>query len=94
MQALSKSDNTIIIKSDAINRLNKSLNHLLMAEFLALDTTKISRMITEFFDRPIFVTGEQTDNKKIKENISKSILNDEKMEFPTDTDHISLPNAA
>ena len=35
-------------------------------------------MITEFFDRPIFVTGEQTDNKKIEEDIVKSIPNEEK----------------
>ena len=31
MQALSKSDDAIVIKFDAINRLNKSLNDLLMA---------------------------------------------------------------
>ena len=94
MQALSKSDDTIIIKFYAINRLNKSLNDLLMAESLAFNTKKISRMTTEFFDQPIFVAGEQTDNKKIEENIVKNILNDKKMEFPTDTYHISLPNIA
>ena len=55
---------------------------------------KISRMTTELFDRPIFVTGEQTNNKKVKENIVRSILNDEKMEFPTDIDYISLPHTA
>ena len=65
-----------------------------MAESLALDTAKISRMTTEFFDRPIFVTGEQTDNQKIEQNIARSILNDEKMEFPIVNDHISLPNTA
>ena len=51
-------------------------------------------MTTEFFDQAIFVTGEQTVNKKIEENIVRSILNDEEMEFPTDTDHISSPNTA
>ena len=51
-------------------------------------------MTIEFSDRLIFVAGEQTDNKKIEENIIRRILNDEKMEFPTDTDHISLPNTA
>ena len=45
-------------------------------------------MTTEFFDRPIFVSGEQTDNKRIEENIVENILNDEKIEFPIDTDHI------
>ena len=41
IQALSQSDNTIIIKFDPINTLNKSLNDLLMAESLAFDTAKI-----------------------------------------------------
>ena len=45
-------------------------------------------MTTEFFDRPISVSGEQTDNKRIEENIVENILNDEKIEFPVDTDHI------
>ena len=88
MQALSKFDDTILIKFDAINRLNKSLNDLLTAESFAFDTVRISRMTTEFFDRPIFVTGEQIDDKKIEENIVRSILNDEEIEFPTDTDHM------
>ena len=93
MQALSKSDDTIVIKFDAINRLNKSLNDLLMAESLAFSIERISSMTTEFFDWPISVAGEQTD-KKIEENIVRSILNDERMKFPTDTDHISLRNTA
>ena len=94
IQAFNKSDGTLVIKFDTIERLNKSLNEFLMAESLAFDTAKMSRVTTEFFDRPIFVTGEQTDNKTIEENIVRSILNDEKMEFRTDTAHISLPNTA
>ena len=70
------------------------MNDLLTAQSLALNTARISRMTTEFFYWPIFVTHEQADNKIIKENIAKSILNDEKIEFPTDTDHICLPNIA
>ena len=46
MQAFSKSDDTLVIKFDAINKLNKSLNNLLMAESLAFSTEKISRMTT------------------------------------------------
>ena len=61
---------------------------MLTVESLAFKTAKISRMTTEFFDRPIFVSGEQTDNKRIEENIVENILNDEKIEFPVDTDHI------
>ena len=86
------SEDTIVIKFDAINRLSKSLNDLLTAESLAFDTARILRMMTEFFDQPIFVidqpsfvTGEETDKEKIEENIERSILNDGEMEFPTDT---------
>ena len=39
-QAFSKSDDTIVIEFDAINRLNKSLDDLLMAESLAFNTRK------------------------------------------------------
>ena len=45
-------------------QLNKSLNDLLSTESLALETAKISRMTTEFFDTPIFVSIEQTNNYK------------------------------
>ena len=44
MQALSKSDDAILIKFNTLNKLNKSLNNLLMAEALALDTERVSRM--------------------------------------------------
>ena len=92
MQALSKSGDIIVIKFDAINVLNKSLNDLLTVETLPFDTARIKKM-TVFFDQPIFVS-EQTDNKRIENSIVRNILNDEKMEFPTDTDHISMPNTA
>ena len=32
--------------------------------------------------------------KKIEENIVNDIVNDKKIGFPTETDHISLPNTA
>ena len=89
MQALSKSGDTTVIKLDTINRLNKSLNNLLTAE-----SRRISGMTTELLGRPTFVTGEQTDNKRIENSIVRNILNDEKMEFATDIDHINLPNMA
>ena len=46
MQALSKSDDAILIKFDTLNKLNKSLNNLLMTEALAFDTERVSRMTT------------------------------------------------
>lgn len=96
IQALCKCGDTTAVKFDAINRLNKSLINLLTAESLAFDTARILRMMTEFFDQPIFVidqpsfvTGEETDKEKIEENIERSILNDGEMEFPTDTDQMT-----
>ena len=48
----------------------------------------------EDFDRSVFVDNEQTFDKKIKNSIVSDIINDKKIDFPTDTDHISLPNSA
>ena len=54
---------------------------------------KVSTML-EDFDRPTFVVNEQTYNKKIENSIVSDIINDKKIDFPTNTDHISLPNSA
>ena len=51
---------------------------MLTAKSLAFDTMGISRITNEFFDRPIFVTGEQTDKKRIENGIVRNIINDEK----------------
>ena len=32
--------------------------------------------------------------KKIENSVVNDIINDKKIDFPTDTDHISLPNSA
>ena len=80
MQALSKSDDAILIKFDAINKLNKNLNDLLTDQALAFETEKVSRMMT-FFSQPVFVSEEQTDNNRIKIEIVRNILNDEKKIF-------------
>ena len=90
MQALSKSDDTFVIKFDAINILNQILNELLTAKALTFDTPRVCRMMTNF-NQSIFVSDEHTDNKRIENSIVRNVLNDEKMGFPTDTDHISMP---
>ena len=48
----------------------------------------------DFFNQSVFVSNEQTDNNRIEKDIVRSILNDGKMDFPTDTDHINLPKTA
>ena len=50
--------------------------------------------MTAIFDQPSFGSDEQIDNKRIENSIARNILNDKKMKFPTDTDHISMPNTA
>ena len=90
---MSKSDDAILFKFDAINTLNKSLNDLLSGESLAFETERVSRMMT-FFDQPVFVIEDQTDNNRIEKDIVRNILNDKKRGFPTDTDHIRLLDTA
>ena len=72
--------------------MNKNLNNLMIGEIHAFEKQKISTMF-EDFDRPIFVVIQQTHNKKIENSVS-DIINVKKNDFPTDTDHISLPNSA
>ena len=50
--------------------------------------------MTAIFDQPSFGSDEQIDNKRIENSIARNIINDKKMKFPTDTDHISMPNTA
>ena len=61
MQALSKSNSKIFINFDAINRLNKNLNNLMIGETHASEKQKKSTML-EDFDQPMFVVNEQTYN--------------------------------
>ena len=50
--------------------------------------------MTAIFNQPSFGSDEQIDNKRIENSIARNILNDKKMKFPTDTDHVSMPNTA
>lgn len=42
----------------------------------------------------VSVSDEQIVNNRIEKDIVRNSLNDEKIDFPTNTDHISLPNIA
>ena len=50
--------------------------------------------MTAIFNQSSFGSDGQIDNKRIENSIARNILNDKKMKFPTDTDHISMPNTA
>ena len=62
IQALSKSEDTIVIKFDAINRLNKSLKDLLMAESLSFNTEQIN--VNDWVNK--------TDNKKLDQDVQQN----------------------
>ena len=93
MQILRKSGDTFLVKFDAINKLNNSLNNLLTAKAMVFHTERVSR-VTACFDQPVSISNEQIFNNRIEKDIARNSLNDEKIDFPTNTDHISLPNIA
>ena len=66
MQALSKLNDEVFLKFDAINRLNKNLNNLLIGKIRAFEMAKVSTMMLEDFNRPIFVELEKTYNEKLR----------------------------
>ena len=78
MQTLSES---ILLKFDAINKLNKSINSSLVNETLAYESAQTEH----FFDSSIIVGDEQTTNNKIESTIVKEFLKDEKP--PSDIDN-------
>ena len=72
MQALSKSDDSILFKFDTINRLNKSLNSFLVNKMLAYENAKTEKL-QNFFDPPTVVGDEPTINNKTESKILKEI---------------------
>ena len=89
-QALSKSDDSILLKLDAINRFNKSINGLLVNKTLACENAEIQKL-QNFFDPPTVVGDELTIDNKIESRIVKEILKDEKP--PSDVDNSDIPIA-
>lgn len=73
MQALSKSDDLILLKLEAINKLNKSRNTLLVNKMLANENAEIEKL-QNFFDPPV-TAG---DGPTIINKIVSTIVKDEK----------------
>ena len=90
MQALGKSGNSILLKFDAINKLNKSINSLLVNKMLTFENAEIE-ILQNFFDPLTLVGDELTINDKIKNTIVKEVLKDEKP--PSDVDDSNNPMA-
>ena len=70
MQALSNLNDEVFLKFDPINCLNKNLNNLLIGKIRAFEMAKVSTMMLEGFDRPIFVELEKTHNEKLRKIFS------------------------
>ena len=83
MRALSKSDDSILLKFDAINRLNKNKNSLLVNKTPAYENAEIEKL-QNFFDPRTVAGNELTINNKIESTIVKGILKYEKP--PCDVD--------
>ena len=81
MQALSKSDDSILLKFDAINRLNKSM--------LVYENAQIEKL-QNFFDPPTLAGDELTISDKIESTIVKEILKGGKPPSDVDDSDISI----
>ena len=90
MQALSKSGDSILLKFNAINRLNKSINSLLINEMLAYENAEIEKL-QNFFDPLIVVGNELNTDNKIESTIVKEVLKDEMP--PSDVNDSDVPIA-
>ena len=75
MQALSISDDSIVLKCNAIKKLNKNINDLINSN---IHMQKKGAVISEIqnLDPPTIVGDEPTFNNKIESIIVKEILND------------------
>ena len=74
MQAFSISDNSIVLKFDALKRLNKNINDLVDTN---IHMRKKGAVISKIknFDPPAIIGDEQTINNKIESIIVKEFLN-------------------
>ena len=75
MQALSISDDSVVLKCNAIKKLNKNINDLINSN---IHMQKKGAVISEIqnLDPPTIVGDEPTFNNKIESIIVKEILND------------------
>ena len=88
MQALNWSDDRIEIKLNAVNRLNKNINNLLITEANRFRNKFKEQNLSENF------VEHKTENQKFEDDIVRNILNDIKIEHPQETDHLTFLNTA
>ena len=86
IQAVSKSDDSILLTFDAINKLNKGIKRSLVNEMLAYEKCEIEKL-QNFFDPPVIIGDELTINK----NNCWEILKDEKLPFEVKNSDSGIP---
>ena len=86
MQALSISDDSIVLKFHALKRLNKNINDMVDTN---IHMQKKGAVISKIknFDPPAIIGDEQTINNKIESIIVKEFLNNEKPSTDTGNDN-------
>ena len=84
-QALSKSDNSGLLKFDVVNKFNKSINSLLVNEMLAYENAEIEKL------QNFLVGDEPTINNKTESAILQETLKDEKRPSDADNDDSHIP---
>ena len=86
MQALSRDDDRIDIKFDAIEELNKSIKKLLK------DDVDQNRDISFIDFRPEQFEEIKHPNRSFEENVVENIMSSNRVDYPQDIDHMSFPN--
>ena len=86
MQALSRDDDRIDIKFDAIKELNKSIKKLLKDEVDRNSDISFINFRPEQFEEI------KDPNRLFEKNVVENIMSGNRVDYPQDTDHMSFPN--
>ena len=88
MQALSREDDRIEIRFNALLELNNSIKNLLM------ESKMVSSKQTFVDFTPQTFQEVKDKNKFFEEDVVSNIVSSTKVDYPQDTDHMSFPNMA
>ena len=86
MQALSRDDDRIDIKFDAIKELNKSIKKILKDEVDRNSNISFINFRPEQFEEI------KDPNRLFEKNVVENIMSGNRVDYPQDTDHMSFPN--
>ena len=87
-QVLNRSDDRIEIKFDAVNRLNKNINNLLITVANRFRNKSEKQNLSENS------VEHKMENQKFEDDIIRNILNNMKVKHTQETNHLTFPNTA